>query len=134
MMGRINPHILNPLSVLSPRHIGFLYLITRHCLSSIESQKARDISGSDTIPLPPLYKYMDVTSASRGIFGSQFDVNAFGHGDRLFLDWLMARHDQFVRITEFGTFTGVTTLYLGMWIRFFLSSLLLCYYYLFYTL
>ena len=35
-----------------------------------------------------LRKYLDVKSASRGVFGAQFYEQSFGHGDRIFLDFI----------------------------------------------
>jgi hypothetical protein len=61
-----------------------------------------------------LTQYMGVFSGSRGTLGTEFYEQSFGHGDRLFLDFVLSKHQGFSRLTEFGTFAGVTSLYLGM--------------------
>lgn len=64
--------------------------------------------------MAPLRDYVSVLSASRGLFGVQYDTNAFGHGDHMFLHFLLGRHPEFRKLVEFGTFVGTTSLYLGM--------------------
>ena len=65
------------------------------------------------LALPSLWEWAGVLSASRGSFGVPFTSQAFGHGDRMFLDFVLARHPGFRRIVEFGTFTGVTSVILA---------------------
>ena len=65
-------------------------------------------------PVPGLPALLDVGSAFRGMFGAGHADQAFGRGDTAFLDFVLARHPQFARIVEFGTFRGLTSLYLGM--------------------
>jgi hypothetical protein len=66
------------------------------------------------IQKPKLYDYLDVFSASRSTFGMPFQLVGQGYGDKLFLEYILQRHPEFVNIVEFGTFTGITSLSLGM--------------------
>ena len=61
-----------------------------------------------------LHSQLDVFSGSRGMFGVPFFKQSFGHGDRIFMDFIFSKHQEFKVITEFGTFSGVTSMYLGM--------------------
>ncbi len=61
-----------------------------------------------------LRNYLDVKSGSRGVFGVPFYEQSFGHGDRIFLDFILASKPNYKSIVEFGTFKGLTSLYLGM--------------------
>ncbi len=62
---------------------------------------------------PPLYDLLSVLSAARSTYGSPYDMSAFGHGDKLFLEFILQRHLNIKNICEFGTFTGITSLYFG---------------------
>lgn len=59
--------------------------------------------------------YMTIASAGRGFWGVDYTTQEFGHGDRVFLDFILSRHRDDVRdIVEFGSGGGITSLYLGM--------------------
>jgi hypothetical protein len=64
--------------------------------------------------MPTLYSMLDVLSSSRSTFGSHYTEQAFGHGDKLFVEFVMQRHEYFKNLVEFGTWTGVTSLFFGM--------------------
>jgi hypothetical protein len=64
-----------------------------------------------------LRNYLDIKSGGRGIFGVPFYEQSFGHGDRIFLDFILSRHQHYKSIVEFGTFKGLTSLYLAMSVR-----------------
>ena len=53
-------------------------------------------------------------SASRSSFGAPYDLAAFGHGDRIFLEFVLQRHAGFKALVEFGTWAGVTSVALGV--------------------
>ena len=53
--------------------------------------------------------YLDVKSGSRGVFGVPFYEQSFGHGDRIFLDFILASKPNYKSIVEFGTFKGLTS-------------------------
>lgn len=63
---------------------------------------------------------LNVNSAARGTFGVRHELQEFGHGDRMFLDFLLSRFldpsasGRSPGFAEFGTLRGVTSLYLGM--------------------
>ena len=63
---------------------------------------------------PSLYSMMDVLSAARSTFGQPYGQSAFGHGDKMLVEFIMQRHSSFKRMVEFGTWTGITTMYFGM--------------------
>ena len=63
---------------------------------------------------PSLYSMMNVLSAARSTFGQPYGQSAFGHGDKMFVEFIMQRHSSFKRMVEFGTWTGITTMYFGM--------------------
>ena len=63
--------------------------------------------------MPPMAEYLSVHSSSRSVFGVGTGYVAFGHADRLFVEFVLARHG-FQSILEFGTWSGVTSLYLGI--------------------
>lgn len=50
---------------------------------------------------------------SRSLFG-KLAANSFGHGDLLFLDFVLCKHPEWKHCIELGTGSGLTTLYLGM--------------------
>ena len=84
---------------------------TPHCYDSWE------ISDSTTYD-EILASYLMVTSSSRGMFGVDYSAQQFGHGDRMMLDFVLAKHRDSAGgsgdLVEMGTFGGVTALYLGM--------------------
>ena len=66
------------------------------------------------LPTPTSSDFTHTFSGSRGLFGVPFERNAFGWGDVQLLNWILASRRDVVRVCEFGTYTGVTSLYLGM--------------------
>jgi hypothetical protein len=62
---------------------------------------------------PSIYSMLNVLSAARSTFGTHYTAQAFGHGDKLFVEFIMQRH-AFKHMVEFGTWTGITSLYFGM--------------------
>ena len=63
--------------------------------------------------MPPLREYLGLESTSRMIFGAGAGYTAWGHADRLMFEFVLARH-RFDQIIEFGTWTGMSSLYFGM--------------------
>ena len=63
---------------------------------------------------PSLYEMMNVLSAARSTFGTPYTAQAFGHGDKLFVEFILQRHTHFKRMVEFGTWTGVTSMFFGL--------------------
>ena len=64
--------------------------------------------------LPTVAQYLYLLAApGRHTFGMT-DVDNFGHGDRIFLDLVFARHPELRHAVEFGTYKGETALFLGM--------------------
>ena len=61
-----------------------------------------------------LRNYLDVKSGSRGVFGVPFMSNLLDTGIEYFLDFILASQPNYKSIVEFGTFKGLTSLYLGM--------------------
>ena len=63
--------------------------------------------------MPPIREYLLLHCSGRGIFGIDGNDVSWGHADRLLFELVMARHD-FSSVVEFGTWKGVTSLYLGV--------------------
>lgn len=62
-----------------------------------------------------LRSHLLVTSSARGSFGVDYSMQQFGHGDTIMLTWILDKYRSAPPdFTEFGTFGGVTALYLGM--------------------
>ena len=66
------------------------------------------------LPLPPVYRLLGVLSAHRSTFGAPYGLSAFGHGDKLFLEFVLQRYPGFKKMVEFGTWTGITSMYVGL--------------------
>eukprot|EP00937_MAST-01D_sp_MAST-1D-sp2_P005290 g5290.t1 len=67
--------------------------------------------------MPTLAQFVNLLAApGRHTFG-MLGVDNFGHGDRLFLDFVLAKHQEFQHAIEFGTYRGETSLFLGMAMR-----------------
>ena len=63
------------------------------------------------IDYPFVYNMLNVNSASRGTFGVSHELQEFGQGDQLYLDFLLSRFRGSIQnISEFGTLRGVTSL------------------------
>jgi hypothetical protein len=62
-----------------------------------------------------LKQSVGVIDSSRGMFGVDYSMQQFGHGDHMMLDWVLDKHrDASPHMVELGTFGGITALYLGM--------------------
>lgn len=64
---------------------------------------------------PTLREYISLRNVGRGIFGIGGEVNEqvlVGYGDRMFLDFILLK--EWKHVVEFGTWTGLTSLYLGI--------------------
>jgi hypothetical protein len=66
-------------------------------------------------PTAAQYLYL-LAAPGRHAFGMT-GVDNFGHGDRIFLDAVLARHPELRHAVEFGTYKGETSLFLGMVMR-----------------
>jgi len=59
------------------------------------------------------YLRLEKNKTSRSLFG-KLACNSFGHGDLLFLDYVLCKHPKWQHCVELGTGSGLTTLYLAM--------------------
>ena len=64
--------------------------------------------------LPSLATWLSTYSSLRGMLGVSYDKNAFGLGDHALFQFMLAKHPNMLQLVEFGTFTGITSLFLGM--------------------
>lgn len=55
--------------------------------------------------------------SERLTFGLNSNMIGVGRGDMFFFDYVVAKHNQFKEFVEFGTFGGVTSLYIGIMAR-----------------
>ena len=65
---------------------------------------------------PTLQEFMSLRNVGRSLFGVGGDPDEqilMGAADRLFLEFVLVKH-QWVHLVEFGTWTGLTSLYLGV--------------------
>ena len=66
------------------------------------------------VPAPNGADYAHTFSGSRGLFGVSFSEHAFGWGDVQLLNWALQSNLKMRRFVEFGTYRGLTSLYLGI--------------------
>jgi len=108
---------------------GMFHVVTS-CANKVLSLKSKTSGMTNDIQTPPLdnarcleewgdaipslYQMMNVLSAARSTFGQPYTESAFGHGDKMFVEFIMQRHSGFKKIVEFGTWTGITSMFFGM--------------------
>jgi hypothetical protein len=74
------------------------------------------LEDAPVVPPPELGELLTSNSGFRGAFGVDHTLMEFGHGDQMFLHFLLSRHREEIEgdFVEIGTFAGVTSLVYGL--------------------